>query len=65
MNVFQLNSMVNNSRSSGFAQAVNNAVKQAAISGVNFISTSTGTINFKTQAGTKAAVASIVEIDKR
>lgn len=65
MNVFRLNDAVNSSRSSGFPLAVNAAVKQDAISGVNFTNTSAGTIYFKTQTSQKAAVAAIVEIDKR
>ena len=65
LSVFGLNEAVNNKRSSGFAQAVNTAISQYAIPGVNFSNTSNGTINFKTTAGDKVAVACIVEIDKQ
>ncbi|MEP7317643.1 MAG: C1 family peptidase, partial [Panacibacter sp.] len=65
MNVFRLNDAVNNSRGTGFPSAVNAAIKQETINGINFTNTSGGTIYFKTQAGQKAAVAAIVEINKQ
>jgi hypothetical protein len=64
LSVFALNEAVNNKRSSGFTQAINTAVSQYAITGVNFSNTSDGTINFKTEAAEKVAVACVVEIDK-
>ncbi|HNP21065.1 MAG TPA: C1 family peptidase [Panacibacter sp.] len=67
MNVFRLNDAVNSSRSLGFAQAVNAAIREQAISGVSFTGAADGSMGFKTQArdGDKAAVACIVEIDKQ
>lgn len=65
MNVFRLNDAVNKSRNNGFPLAVNAAVRQNVVSGVNFTNTSTETIYFKTQTSQKTAVAAIVEIDKR
>ena len=67
MNVFQLNQSVNSNRSIGFTQAVNASIRQQAIGGVSFNSSADGTMNFKTKAqdGDRAAVACIVEIDKK
>ncbi len=65
INAFQLNQVVNSNRSSGFPQAINTAIKQNAVNGVSFTNTSNGTMYFKTQTSSKAAVACIVEIDKQ
>ncbi len=65
LNVFQLNSAVNSNKSSGFEQAVSNAIKRQSVSGITFSNTSQGTMSFKTNAGDKSAVSCIVEIDKQ
>lgn len=64
LNVFQLNQAANANSSAGFAQAINNALRRQTISDVNFNNSNDGTIYFKTEAGDKASVACIVEIDK-
>lgn len=64
LDVFALNQMVNNNRSAGFAASVNNAVKNESVSGVQFVSTATGTMSFNTNTTSHPAVACIVEINK-
>ena len=65
LNVFRLNDAVNANRGKGFEQAVNSAIQQQAISGVQFSSSSEGTIGFRTKVSDKTAVACIVEMDKQ
>lgn len=65
MNVFDLNKSVNASRSAGFGNAVNNALRNNTISNVRFSNGGQGTLYFKADASTTSAVSCIVEIDKR
>jgi hypothetical protein len=65
LNVFQLNDKVNNNRGSGFAQAVQSAIRNQSVNNVQFNSTNEGTIHFATAVGDKNAVVSVVEIEKR
>lgn len=64
LNVFALNTAVNNQHNEGFAQAIHNAIKANAINNVHFSNTDQGTISFKIEAADKFAVDCIVEINK-
>lgn len=64
LNVFKLNEAVNSNRNAGFPQAVNNALRRQTINGVTFNNAPDGTLNFRTTAADKAAVACIVAVDK-
>lgn len=64
LDVFQLNTAVNQNRNAGFENAVNAAIRRQTVSGVQFNNTNEGAISFKTQTGDKTAVACIVAIDK-
>lgn len=65
LNVFRLNEAVNANRSAGFDQAVNQAIRQQAASGVQFSSAANGTMEFNMNVSGKTAVACIVAIDKQ
>lgn len=65
INVFDLNNAVNTNKANGFENAVNTAVKRLSVKGVQFNSSSDGTISFETTTSDKNMVACIIAIDKR
>lgn len=65
LDVFQLNEAINKNKANGFENAVNSAIRRQSVNGVQFNSNNDGTIQFTTKTGDKAAVASIIAIDKQ
>jgi hypothetical protein len=64
LDVFEINKIINNNKSLGFENAINNAIKRNSINSVRFYAKQ-GTFGFETNNGDLGAVAMIVEINKQ
>lgn len=64
LDVFKLNTTINQNRASGFENAINVAIKRQSANGIQFNNSNDGTIGFKTSNGDKNAVGCVIAIDK-
>jgi hypothetical protein len=65
LDIFQINQVVSQNKSLGFANAVNSAVAKTNLGNVRFGASNDGTFGFNTQSNNKTTVAMILEINKQ
>lgn len=64
LNIFELSQTITQNKNQGFANAVNNALRNTAINNVQYTTNNNGSFGFKVPVSNKTAAACIITIDK-
>jgi hypothetical protein len=64
LDIFQLNTIISQNKNAGFQHAVNNALQNNTVIGVNYHTNTNGSFGFKTETNSKSTVACIIGINK-